>query len=201
MTNEIQQTRYDRIIRRVAGIIGPGSKVAEVITELFPMIDVERVPGELLILGGYDICFGAASLAGGVGNQAKILVLNPIDSGKLLTVSGILISSDTTQIIRVSRSFGVTGNRTNTELFRDLRRGAANRPVGQLRSSVNPVPTAAEMQFRLLANQTFTLENDNSVAVLPPDARLVVGTDTADTLLNVTFFWRERQVEQSELSV
>ncbi len=48
MGQELQQNRYDQLIRRVGGIIGPGSKVVEALGELFPVIDVENVPGELL---------------------------------------------------------------------------------------------------------------------------------------------------------
>jgi len=102
VTNEIQQNRYDQTLRRVTGIIGPGSKVAEVLTELFPVIDVERVPGELLILGGTDLAAGGASLDGGPGNSSEINLHNPPGSGKIITCTQILITSAVVESWRVA---------------------------------------------------------------------------------------------------
>lgn len=201
MTNEIQQTRYDRIMRRVTGIIGPGSKVAEVITELFPMLDVERVPGELLILGGTDLGVGQLSLDGGPGNFSVLEIRNPLDSGKLLTVTSVLVSS-TSAIAAVAGAQAVAiGVRSFNELFRDLRRGDVTRPVGQTRLLATPALPPFDWQWSLLADTTFVLRDENAVAVLPPGFSFFVSAAQQDILLKATFLWRERPVEQSELSV
>jgi len=55
---ELQQNRYDQLLRRVGDLKGPGSKVNDVLQELFPTIDVENVPGELLFLMGTHIGLG-----------------------------------------------------------------------------------------------------------------------------------------------
>jgi len=201
VTNEIQQNRYDQTMRRVTGIIGPGSKVAEVLTELFPVIDLERVPGELLILGGTDICLGAASAQGGAGDQANVTLFNPLDSGKIITVSLIYATTPSIQTIRVAIASGAVGTRTNTERFRDTRRGFAARPVGQIATELAGTITTPNLQLRTVANAQIEIEDENSLAVLAPGSRLEVGTDTAATLILVNFFWRERAAQPAELSI
>jgi hypothetical protein len=175
--------------------------VAEVITELFPMVDVEQIPGELLILGGTNLGQGAASRAGGVGNAAQIHLTNPPNSGALLTVTRIIVSSDTTDVIRIGRIPLSAGNTTNNQLFRDLRRGAVARPVGQINTAALATFVAPDIQFRLLADTPYTLWDENDINILPPGFRIQVGASATDTLLHVTYFWRERAVELSELSV
>jgi len=95
VTNEIQQTRYDRLIRRVAGIIGPGSKVSEVLTELFPVLDVESVPSELLILAGTNTCFGGGQFQAMAGQSPKMGLFNPADSNTILVLTHVYVSTDT----------------------------------------------------------------------------------------------------------
>lgn len=201
MTNEIQQNRYDQTLRRITGIIGPGSKVAEVLTELFPVIDVERVPGELLILGGTDLGGGAASLDGGVGNSSEINIHNPADSGKLITVTRYMLATSAAQSILVGYSLGVFGGLTNREFYRDLRRGDLFHPVGQIRTLAAPTFVPADMQFRMLPNTLVDISDENGIAVLPPNSSFRVGTASLDQLLVANFFWRERAALPSELSI
>jgi len=104
MTFEVQQTRWDRIIRRVSGSIGPGSRVSETLSELFPVLDVERVPGELLLLGGTAICVGANDNSGAAGQVARHQIFNPVGSGVIATVSKLIVASTVTQHFRAATS-------------------------------------------------------------------------------------------------
>lgn len=198
MTSDLQQTRYDQLIRRVGAIVGPGSKVAEALSELFPVIDVERVPGELLLLGGTNLCIGAANVTGAVGEVARIQLFNPAGSGKLLSVSSCLISTTATQAIRFATSLINLTSNIGTQVFRD-RRLTALRPTGQIRTDSTIALTDANGIFRVLGNTPWVLEDQNTVAVLPPGTGFEVGDSTTNTDLFVTFFWRERVAEQSEL--
>ena len=38
--SQLQQSRYDQLLRRVGDLKGPGSKVNDVLHELFPMFDL-----------------------------------------------------------------------------------------------------------------------------------------------------------------
>jgi len=201
VTNEVQQNRWDQLVRRVAGIIGPGSKVGEVLTELFPVMDVERVPGELLILGGTDVCVGAASIQGDPGEQGAISLFNPADSGKIITISQVYTTSQSGQVIRMELAQGPSGTRVNTERFRDLRRAFVARPVGQIFTEARGAITAPNFQMRTIGSAPLIVKDTNSVAILNENTRMQVGTDTVGTLLHTTFLWRERPAVPAELSI
>lgn len=201
MTDEIQTTRYDQLIRRVAGIIGPGSKVAEVITELFPMIDVENVPGELLRLSGTFIAFGGASITGAAGQSGRVQLFNPADSGNLITVSHVDVGVDASQTVRYGVGTIALTTGVATQVHRDTRTPITQRPIGQIRTQSSVALAPATGQVRLLANSTFRVFDPNGVAVLLPGSGLEVGASNNATLVVATFFWRERVAQESELSV
>jgi len=199
MGSDLNQTRYDQLIRRVGAIIGPGSKVSEALTELFPVIDVERVPGELLLLGGTQLCLGAAVTTGDALERPRIQLFNPVGSGKLITVSSMQLSSQNTGITRYAIDNVALTDGLGTELFRDSRLGRVARPVGQIRSDSLVAIIDANAIMRLLASTTKTIEDPNSIAVLSPGFGLSVGHETIQATIQVTFNWRERIAEQSEL--
>ncbi len=200
MGHDLQQTRYDQLIRRVGAIIGPGSKVAEALSELFPVIDVERVPGELLLLGGTHLCIGAARVAADVAESPRVQLFNPVESGKLITVSSVQVATQTAGQINYATSIIALTNGVGTEVFRDRRLSTVGGPVGEIRTDSTVALTDAHGQIRLGVNVTNTLEDPNSIAVLPPGSGFEVGGTVLNSALTVTFNWRERVAEQSELS-
>jgi len=198
--SQLQQNRYDQLLRRVGDLKGPGSKVSDALTELFPTIDVENVPGELLALMGTRIGFGSATVTSAAGETPRIQVFNPVGSGKLVTVTRVYITGQTIQVIRWAIATIALTTGVGTELFRDSRHPLTTRPTAQMRTDSTVAFTDAGGQFRLLANVPAYLEDTNGVAVLAPGAGFEVGnTSTASTLL-VTFDWRERVAEPSELN-
>ena len=199
MTSELQQTRYDQLIRRVGGIIGPGSKVSEALSELFPVVDVERVPGELLLLGGTQLCVGAATLTSAVGEVPRIQVFNPVASGKLVSVSTVVVGQGITVSIRFASTNTALTTGTGTEVFRDRRLAGTSRPSAQIRTDSTVAFTDAHGLLRAPANVPVYLNDGNTVAVLPPGSGFEVGTTQTNSLLLVTFFWRERVALESEL--
>ena len=198
MTYEVQQTRWDRIIRRVSGSIGPGSRVSETISELFPVMDVERVPGELLFLGGTKLGLGGTQIVGIA--KAGIQLFNPVNSGNLVTVEEVHISvgwGETQQIF-----LGITPTAfpidTGLAFVRDTREGISIETVAQLRTDTSAVATL-NMSIRVLANTDAIINPRNGVAVLAPGTGVSIVNTINVNVLNVTFFWRERPAEQSEL--
>lgn len=201
MTSDLQQNRYDQVIRRVGGIIGPGSKVSEALSELFPVIDVERVPGELLLLGGTQLCMGATQATGAAGENARIQLFNPAGSGKLITVSSVIVTTPSTQRIRFATNNTAEATGIGTEIFRDRRLIATSRPVGQIRTGSLVAQVDAHGLIRILGNTPFYLNDENSIAVLPPNSGLEFGTTVFTTDVEVTFWWRERVALDSELNL
>lgn len=197
---EIQQTRYDQLLRRVAGIIGPGSKVGELITDLLPTFDVENLPGELYKLSGTDLAFGGASITGAAGEFASLALVNPVDSGHLVTITTLIITSDATGLIRFANSATPpTGLETPAQV-RDSRQGAVNAPVAQVFNDSLVAGIAAVNRIGIATGVPITLNDANGIAVLAPGTRFVMNTETAAVLLTATFFWRERPAEPSELN-
>jgi len=203
MTSEIQQNRYDMLIRRVGGLIGPGSKVSEVISELFPVFDVENMPGELLRLSGTRLCVGGGTLAGVVAEAPTAVLENPAGSNVLLTLERVDISPNVTTTMRwgMLNGFRATAVAIGTEIFRDVREFTPDQPTANVRQ-ISEVPFASGInQTRLLANTNLTLDTPNSVCVLPPGTSFEIGVGGNNVGIFYTFWWRERVAEQSELNL
>jgi len=201
MTDTLQQTRYDRLLRRVGGIIGPGSKVGAVIADLFPMIDVERVPGELLALMGTRLAWGSTNQAGFVAlvNQAQLF--NPVGSGMLITVTRLEATSGNTQRLAMG-VVDVALTSVPTEQFRDGRLGIAQLPVGQLRIATAAAQAPQNFIFAGVGPATpSVLSDDNGIVTLPPGTGLQISNLTVQTTLFCSWMWRERPAEQSELTL
>ena len=201
MTYEVQQTRWDRIIRRVSGSIGPGSRVSETISELFPMIDVERVPGELLILGGTHMAWGGTSVTSSAGNTAKIQLFNPIDSGTIITVTGVFCRVGINTPFRMATEAVARLTNVGSATFRDTRLLIGGNPVGQIRSENTATIISVVNLYHLLSNVMFHFQDENSVAVLAPGTGLAFGPSNQNVDLSGTFWWRERPAEESELNL
>ena len=201
MNYEVQQTRWDRIIRRASGSIGPGSRVRETIAEVFPMIDLERVPGELLILGGTNICSGAAQALGAPAQIGVVQLFNPPDSGNIITVTRVTFSPTGATMIRFALATSPLALNAATERFRDTRRPPTDLPVGNIRSESIASQLLETHSVRVPASTSNHIEDPNGVAVLTPGSGITVGPTTTALTTLVAFLWRERPAEESELSL
>jgi len=200
MTTEIQQNRYDQTLRRVAGMIGPGSKVSEVLSELFPMFDVEPTAGELLLLGGYRTCFGGGTITGAAGEAPRAQLFNPADSSILITITKVQVSASTAVVMRYGRRDVQIAATIQTQIFRDFRQPVTPQPVGEVSQLSSLTQANATGQFLTAANVLNELTDANDVAVLAPNTGFEIGTNVNTSKLHYTFFWRERTAEPSELN-
>jgi len=200
---EIQQNRWDRLIRRAGNIVGGGSQVNDTLNELFPVIDVERVPGELLALMGTRIAFGGSSVAAGAGLRPQIQIFNPVGSGAIITVTRLIMSPSATTTLQWNTSLAAFTTLTARGTLRDtrLRTPAANASIAEIRVQSSAVPVGLIGTARILANTVLTVEDENSVAVLSPGFGLACDTGTVAITLNAAFYWRERTAEPSELNL
>lgn len=200
MTSEIQQNRYDQLVRRVAGLIGPGSKVSEVITELFPMIDVENLPPELFLLSGTRLVVGAEDVAAAGGLNARLGVFNPADSSTLITVTSATFSISTVGVVQWGQQGGTLLNQSLNLVFRDTRLPLVDRGVGDLRfDGTVALAPPNEGRVRMLANSPFTISDPNGLAVIAPGFGWVIGALTTGISFTGTIYWKERTAEPSEL--
>ena len=201
MTYEVQQTRWDRIIRRVSGSVGPGSRVSETLSELFPVLDVERVPGELLLLGGTRLGMAGFPVDAGVGDFAGEQISNPAGSNAIITITKAIVSSEVDDNILWGNVHGLLATALPTAArLRDTREVFPTQPVGVLRiSGALAAPIDSLSAISVLARSPLVIEDVNGVAILAPGTQFTVGSSIADAKIRASFQWRERAAEESEL--
>lgn len=202
---EIQQNRWDRLIRRAAGIVGGGSQVNDTLNELFPTFDVENMPAEMLALSGTRVAFGGGVVSSAPAEAPTMQIFNPAGSSMLMTVTKVLLSHNVTATT-IGR-WGITSTALptaiDTEVFRDTRFGldASSLPAGQVRTQSAAALANATGQTRLLPNVPFQLDDENGLAVLIPGSGFEIGIAALQSVISVTFYWRERVAEPSELNL
>jgi len=198
MPNDLQTARYDGLIRRVGGLLGGGSKVTETLSELFPMIDVENVPSELLFLGGWRTGISTQTVAATVGETSRAQIQNPVGSGKLVVVTDVYLTTQQTAVAYT----------TTETLFapafagflRDSRTGADGRTSARV-AEASTGNTGLRGTFTTVANRTFHhFAQGNDLFVLAPGTALEYGSVTDNVAVDITFFWRERAALSSELN-
>jgi len=199
MTYEVQQTRWDRLIRRVSGSIGPGSRVSETISELFPVLDVERAPGELLFLSGTQLAFGSGIFNAVAAEIPKIQLFNPVDSGNLITVTTVVFSTDVVTDVRATLSATPETTNLGGAIWRDSRVGVARLAVGQVRGSSAAGGIAQSLLFRMLGDESQHLHDENGIVVLSPGTGFTFAPNATNVRFIVSFLWRERPAQESEL--
>jgi len=201
MTTEIQQNRYDQLLRRVGGLIGPGSKVSEVLSELFPVLDVESLNAELAFLAGWRLAFGSLSHNGSSGDLNHVQLFNPVGSGMIVVLERVDFRSDLAQTIRYGLSTVALADFTANEAMRDTRQGILLSPVAQLRDVQQVGGIAAVGQIRLIVNVNQTLKEKKGLFVLAPGTGVTFASTVITSFTTMSFLWRERVAEPSELNV
>jgi len=197
---EIQQNRWDQLVRRAANIVAPGSMVNDSLNELFPFIDVESLSLELQYLATWRPAFASHSHAASVGNFGLTQIFNPADSGMLLVVTRIDSRIAADAILRFVladtpiTTFGIVGQ------LRDTRTGIDDRPVGQVRFATQAGGLTFEGQVFLLANVNHTFEDAKGLFVLRPGTGVTFAASVNNTATMHNFFWKERVAEAAELN-
>lgn len=197
---ELQQNRYDQLVRRVGNIVAPGSIVGDALNELFPMIDVESVKSELQLLTGTRLGFSSTIQNALAANLNHSQIFNPADSGMLVVLEQIDLLTETQQNIEYALATAGLTNFTANVAFRDTREGILNLPVAQIRDvqQVGGLP-----QFGLVQGPvgvTITLKDKNGLFVLGPGTGVTFATTLVNTNLQCNYLWRERVAEPAELN-
>ena len=175
--------------------------VADALSELFPMLDVETNKAELQSLSGSRLCMGSTDQAAVAAVTSRSQLFNPVDSGMIAAVTSIYVSFDTNVVpFNLTLITTVTGSPTLTDLFRDGRLGLTANPVIQTLVIADAVVTTPTLQFNPLARTLVHLEDENGLFVLGPGSGIELGTQLVNRELTVSYLWRERVAEPSELS-
>jgi len=198
-SQDLQQARYDQLIRRVGGLYGGGSKVVEVLPEVFPVIELENTTPENLLFTGWRLAWQQIQQAAVALQTSKVQLANPAGSGILAAVTQIIIRTTVQMPIQVEVTDTLLVSAAIRGLFRDGRVGGQRATTCELRSDPN-LPTGGGLRFFIDVNEEFHVRDDNGVCVLSPGTALDVGSVNDNTTLSVNFFWRERVALPSELN-
>jgi len=196
---EIQQNRWDQLVRRVANVVGGGSQVNDTLNELFPTLDVESVPGELLYLSGMKLAFCGSALQASVGNTNHHQLFNPTGSQVLATVTGVHVHSTSNQSFRMAATTTALTTSVGNVILRDLR-NLTDVPTCQNRTvqQAGGIPLITE--WRALASVMLHIADPNGIQILFPGTGLTVATVGTNIVSTVNWFWRERVFEPAEVN-
>ena len=197
MSQDLQTARYDQLVRRVGALYGGGSKVTEVLSELFPVLEVENTTPELLTLTGWRTAWQSTARTSGAGNDSTSQLFNPVGSGFLVAITQIIINTGANteidlELQNTALAAGTAG------LYRDGRFGVPRSTVA-IASSLDGGSTGGGLRIRSNTNVPTTLRDDNGIVVLSPGTGLNIGTVSFAIGLTVNYFWRERPAAPSEL--
>lgn len=196
----IQQGRYDQLLRRVADLKGPGSKVNDVLEELFPTFDVEGRSAELMLLSGWRLAMGSTILPAVAANNRQAQLFNPAGSNALVVPTRIWISVSISQTIEWDVDGTALPDFFSTSRVRDTRLGVASRVAAQVRQRTQPGSIIGIGNAGLVTGTPWPYQDEGGLFVLAPGTGLTFSTTTVNSQMIVHFEWRERVAEPSELS-
>ena len=196
---ELQQNRYDQLIRRVGGIIGVGSMVSEAIGELFPMLEVENTTPELLALSGWRTAWQSTERPALAANTSASQLFNPAGSGTIAAVTRLLIAVSPAAALQMEIEDAQIGGTPVRGLFRDSRFGGA-RETTLTTEHADGIAVGGGLFLRLPNITIQDIRDDNGIVVLAPGSGLSIGTIDVNIRMTINYFWRERPAEPSELS-
>ncbi len=201
--NEILVGRYNRFLQRLLSMKG-GPPAPQLASEIQPQIDVESVPAELRFLLGWHLYQTTVSQGASVGNASAVQVRNPLNSGMVAVITSLQISMSQAEQVKISQTFGgVTVDLTN--VFNGARVDSRAKTNSSLvLSSFAPVADLPGIFFQAnlpspaLPYEFLNKEYD-AIPMFPGHTLRVVG-QTLATSLDVHFKWRERAIEEGEVS-
>jgi len=195
----VQTGVFDNLIRRLYSIKGGGSELSETLGDVFPILDLENLPSELLILRGWVLGMGRISNQSAVGEVNSHQLFNPAGSGKLMVLTSLRVTVGTAGIVRFGPAFTALVDTSVAGAQRDTREGSIKPTNGLLQEEDNGTgSTFGEIQ--LLANLSVEITDPDGLAVLIPGTAFRINDVATNALLRTSWMWRERTAEPSELS-
>jgi len=201
--NEILVGRYNRFLQKLLSIKGepPAPQLA---SEITPQFNVEDIPLELRQLLGWTSWGTFIFVAASVGNLSAVRIRNPVTSNAIIILEKIHVDvGAANNNVIVNRQ--ITNSDLGATFSGALRDARASQPVARgsvaLISQSNPAATsgASLHGVNLLANTgaDIILTENQEVVIAPGDSVTVFVTNVNDNL-QVSFFWRERSMEEGE---
>jgi hypothetical protein len=196
--NEILSGRFNRSLQKLLSMKGgpPASQLATEIGVQFPLpLGVEfRYLEQWERFGTFNAQAGVAAVF------SQIRLRNPTGSNVIAVVEKITFAFTVVDVVTVS--LATTATDLLTLITTQSRLDARGRGVGAtILSQGTPAALPATNLWAADAganlNQDVILDENQELTILPGDA-ITLASNTANTLLRATIWWRERFLEDSE---
>lgn len=197
----MQVGRYNAILHKLLAM-KEGAPAPTLAPDILPVLVLESDRPEWAYLGGVALASAGAERAGVALQVAHLQIFNPVGSGALVIVNELVLASDNSAVIQ----WGVTptamatnetvGGAADTRLLSPI---AVRNVAAQIRSdsTVGLLGMSYTLgTIRVITNQGIVIPQD---VVLAPGTGLLVSNRAIAALLQVTFIWRERAFEPSEV--
>lgn len=194
--------RFNRAFEKLFNIKG-GPAVVDVEGSIRGSVPFPFGVEERYLLG-VETFAAADSQAAVAANKSAFMIRNPINSGIIVALEKILISPGAAGGVLVSVA-GSNPADLATAVASHSRADPRGRSTGTAIVSRDAPAADPGTGFLPIVNVTLTAVTDlittpNHEIILLPQIALRVIQQTLNTALSVTFFWRERPLETSELT-
>jgi hypothetical protein len=200
--NEILVGRYNRFLQRLLSMKG-GPPSPQLASEIQPQMDLEAVPVELRFLLGWHLYHQTVQQLASPANTSGVQIRNPLTSGAVAVITSLQISVSAGETVDISQTFGgVTADLTNVFGGQRADSRAKLNPV-LIPSSFAPVADLAGLVFAatiVISNPYEFLNKEYDAIPMFPGHTLRIVGQAVNTDLRVHFKWRERPIEEGEVS-
>jgi len=195
----IQTAQFDNLIRRLYSIKGGGSELSETLGDLFPILDLENLPSELLLLRGWHMFSGFTNVVGVSAQLTMAQLFNPAASTSLVALDRVIINSQKAQIMTYGLNIALATPVINT-VNMDTRMSPLFNANARIAAESDLQSSGNAGRIEVVADTDYDLEFPNGICVLDPGGVFSIASAQNDSDLTVTFVGRERNAEPSELS-
>lgn len=202
--NQIQGGRWDAFLRRVFPI--KDRSIAPVMaSELVGYVVVQEWEDDLFWARGEKLAWADVRVAAVVAEFAHAQLFNPAGSSSLLILDKIFLDTTNTGVVSIAALTGaLPGGVRQASCARDQRFNAVpniGATVGQPMFESNAALLGSSSNSEIVTQEINETHEYLLGTIIPPGESVVIRNTQANRVLGLTWFWRERPVEPSELSL
>ena len=207
MSSPIQIGRFDKMLRRLFGVVGRGAIVTTLLEDVFPTMNLMKPAPEFRALGGEFLAMSQATRAAAL-EMNVVSIINPPGSAVICIIEEIQIFTGgftAGDLIHVGINQNNFGTANSNAQFRDSRiigTAGIQQPVCVVNSgsSVAGDIYPSGLKFEVGIEPTIRIDApDHAVAILQPGFSLGIEAELIALRVRANILWRERAVDPSEL--
>lgn len=200
--NEILVGRYNKALTKLFSIKG-SSPAPQCSSEIAAIIELEQPPVENRFLLSWDRFGTAVTQAAVAGQLSTVKLRNPVGSNVIAIFEKICFSTGAIDTVDVQMGTTQTDGAIIVPVIAnnnfDSRSGRPSSLIFSASGAAAPVSQQTVWRATVLASTNVEVINGkNQEITLNPGKTIQVVMSTANLSINVSWFWRERLLEESE---